>query len=176
MNLIDLIILIPIAIGAFAGFRKGFILEIVTLLALIIAVIGGFHFLHWGIEVLVDNFQLSGRFLPFLSFFLIFAGIVAFVVFIGKVIKKVVHMAFLGIVDRIAGAVFGALKLVFFFSILIWAFQAFGVEIPTHLQEDSFFYPILVSVAPVIVDLFGYIIPASSELLDEISSLLGFSK
>ena len=119
MSIIDIIILIPLAVGAFSGFRKGFILEIVTLLALILAVIGGFHFLHWGIAVLVDNFQLSGRFLPFLAFFLIFAGIVAFVVFIGKILKKVIHLAFLGIVDRIAGAVFGALKFVFFFSILI---------------------------------------------------------
>jgi len=176
LSLIDIIILIPLALGAFSGFRKGFILEIVTLLALILAVIGGFHFLHWGIAVLVDNFQLSGRFLPFLAFFLIFAGIVAFVVAIGKILKKVIHLAFLGIVDRIAGAVFGALKFVFFFSIVIWAFQVFGIETPQHLQEASFFYPILVNVAPVIVDLFGFIIPASSELLDEISGLLGFSK
>ena len=62
MNFIDIIILIPLAIGALGGFRKGFILEIVSLLALILAVIGGFQFLHWGISVLTENFQLSGKF------------------------------------------------------------------------------------------------------------------
>lgn len=175
MSFIDLIIVIPMALGAIGGFKKGFILEIITLLALILAVIGGFHFLHWGMSVLTDNFQLSGKFLPFLAFLLIFVGIVALVNAIGQVLKKVVHMAFLGGVDRIAGALLGAVKFVFFFSVLIWAFQIFGVELPQHLQDDSFFYTYIVAIAPATVDLFGFIIPASSELMDEISDLLNFS-
>ena len=38
MSFIDLIILIPLALGAIGGFKKEFILEVVTLLALILAV------------------------------------------------------------------------------------------------------------------------------------------
>ena len=112
-------------LGAIGGFKKGFILEIITLLALILAVIGGFHFLHWGMSVLTENFQLSGKFLPFLAFLLIFVGIVFIVNAIGQVVKKVIHMAFLGGIDRIAGALLGAVKFVFFFSVVIWVFQIF---------------------------------------------------
>ena len=163
------------ALGAIGGFKKGFILEIITLLALILAVIGGFHFLHWGMSVLTDNFQLSGKFLPFLAFLLIFVGIVAIVNAIGQVLKKVIHMAFLGGVDRIAGALLGAVKFVLFFSVLIWVFQIFGVELPQHLQDDSFLYTYVVAIAPATIDLFGFIIPASSELMDDISDLMNFS-
>lgn len=175
MSFIDLIILIPLAFGAIGGFRKGFILEIITLLALILAVIGGFHFLHWGMSVLSDNFQLSGRFLPFLAFVLIFVAIIAIVNAIGQALKKIIHMAFLGGIDRIAGAVLGALKFVFLFSILIWVFQVFGVEIPQHLQDDSFFYTYVVALAPATVELFSFIIPATSDLMDKISELMNFS-
>ena len=175
MSFIDLIILIPLAFGAMGGFRKGFILEIITLLALILAVIGGFHFLHWGMSVLSDNFQLSGRFLPFLAFVLIFVAIIAIVNAIGQALKKIIHMAFLGGIDRIAGAVLGALKFVFLFSILIWVFQVFGVEIPQHLQDDSFFYTYVVALAPATVELFSFIIPATSDLMDKISELMNFS-
>ena len=157
------------------GFKKGFILEIITLLALILAVIGGFHFLHWGMSVLTDNFQLSGRFLPFLAFILIFAGIVAIMNAIGQALKKIIHMAFLGGVDRIAGAVLGAIKFVFLFSILIWVFQVFGVELPEHLQDDSFLYTYVVALAPATVELFSFIIPASSDLMDDLSDLMNFS-
>ena len=157
------------------GFRKGFILEIITLLALILGVIGGFHFLHWGMSVLSDNFQLSGRFLPFLAFVLIFVAIIAIVNAIGQALKKIIHMAFLGGIDRIAGAVLGALKFVFLFSILIWVFQVFGVEIPRHLQDDSFFYTYVVALAPATVELFSFIIPATSDLMDKISELMNFS-
>lgn len=163
------------ALGAIGGFKKGFILEIITLLALILAVIGGFHFLHWGMSVLTENFQLSGKFLPFLAFLLIFVGIVFIVNAIGQVVKKVIHMAFLGGLDRIAGALLGAVKFVFFFSVVIWAFQIFGVELPQHLQDDSFLYTYVVAVAPATVELFGFIIPASSDLMDDISDLMNFS-
>lgn len=175
MSFIDLLILIPLALGAIGGFRKGFILEIITLLALILAVIGGFHFLHWGMSVLSENFQLSGKFLPFLAFLLIFVGIIAIVNAIGQALKKIIHMAFLGGFDRIAGAVLGALKFVFLFSILIWVFQVFGIEMPQHLQDDSFFYTYVVAVAPATVEIFGFIIPASTDLMDKISELMNLS-
>lgn len=175
MSIIDIIILVPLVVGALGGFRKGFVMEIVTLLALILAVIGGFHFLHWGISMLQEHFNLSGKFLPFLSFVLIFVAIVVLVNAVGKVLKKVLHMAFLGGVDKAAGAILGALKWLFFLSLVIWAFQVFGVETPKHLQEKSMLYGYVVGVAPAFVDMFGYIIPATSDLLDKMSELVNFA-
>ena len=150
-------------------------MEIVSLLALIVAVIGGFHFLHWGISMLQQHFDLSGRFLPFLSFILIFVAIVLVVNAVGKVLQKILQMAFLGGVDKAAGALLGALKWVFFLSLVIWAFQVFGVMVPEHLREKSLLYSYVVGVAPALVDLFGYIIPATSDLLDKISELINFA-
>ena len=85
-------------------------------------------------------------------------------------------MAFLGGVDKIAGAVLGGLKWIFFLSIIVWSFQVFGLEVPQHLQEKSLFFSFVVSIAPITVDLFGYIIPASSDLLDKISDLINFAE
>lgn len=175
MSIIDIIIVVPLVVGAISGFRKGFIMEIVSLLALILAVIGGFHFLHWGISMLQEHFDLSGRFVPFLSFVLIFVVIVILVNAVGKVLKKIMQMAFLGGLDKAAGALLGALKWLFFLSLIIWAFQVFGVQIPEHLREKSIFYSYVVGVAPAFVDIFGYIIPATSDLLDKISELINFA-
>lgn len=175
MSIIDIIILVPLIIGAIGGFKKGFVMEIVSLLALIIAVIGGFHFLHWGISLLKEHFDLSGKFLPFLSFILIFVAIVLIVNAVGKVLQKILQMAFLGGVDKAAGAVLGGLKWLFFLSLVIWAFQVFGVEVPEHLREKSMLYGYIVSVAPALVDIFGYIIPATSDLLEKISELVNFA-
>lgn len=175
MSIIDIIIVVPLAIGAISGFRKGFVLEIASLLALILAVIGGFHFLHWGISFLKENFDLTGKFLPFLSFLLIFVGIVLLVNAVGQVLKKVLHLAFLGGLDKTAGAILGGLKFVFFLSLIIWAFQVFGLELPKHLQEQSFLYHYIVGLAPATVDMFGFVIPATSDLLDKISELINFA-
>ena len=175
MSLIDIIIVVPLIIGAVSGFRRGFIMEVVSLLALILAVIGAFHFLHWGMQVLTENFQLTGKFLPFLAFILIFVAIVIVVNMIGKVLKKIIDMVLLGGLDKIAGGLLGALKWVFLLSVLIWIFQVFGLELPQHLRDESFLYMYVVGIAPATVEIFGFIIPASSDLLDKIADLLNFS-
>lgn len=175
MSIIDIIIIVPFAVGAISGFRKGFIVEVATLLALILAVIGGFHFLHWGIALLQDQFNLSGNFVPLLSFILIFIGIVLIVNLVGKVLKKLVDMVFLGALDKIAGALLGGLKFVFFLSLLIWAFTVFGIELPEPSREESLLYPYIVAIAPSTVEMFGFIIPATSNLLDKISELINFA-
>lgn len=175
MNIIDIILLVPLIIGAVTGFRKGFIMEVVSLLALILAIIGAFHFLHWGMQILTENFQISGKFLPFLAFILIFVGIVIIVNTLGKMLKKIVDMVLLGGVDKIAGGLLGALKYVFLFSVLIWIFQVFGFELPEHMRTDSYLYPYVVGLAPATIELFGLVIPASSDLLDKIADLLNFS-
>jgi membrane protein required for colicin V production len=102
-------------------------------------------------------------------------AIIAIVNAIGQALKKIIHMAFLGGIDKMAGAVIGALKFVFLFSILIWIFQVFGIEIPQHLQDDSFFYTYVVALAPATVELFSFIIPATSDLMDKIAELMNFS-
>ena len=172
MSIIDIVILVPLVLGAINGFKKGFVLEVASLLALILAVIGGFHFLHWGMAFLTEHFQLSGKFLPFAAFLLIFIGIVLLVNLVGKILSKVIRMAFLGSIDNIAGGLLGALKFVFFFSVLIWIFQVFGLVIPQHLQDESLLYPYVVAVAPATVDVFGFIIPATTDLMNNISTLL----
>jgi len=175
LSIIDIIIIVPLVIGAYSGYRKGFIMEVVSLLALILAVIGGFHFLHWGISLLHEHFNLSGRFMPVLSFILIFAAIVLVVNLVGKILKKVAQMAFLGGLDKVVGAILGGPKWVFFLSLVVWAFQVFGVEIPEHLQEKSLFYSYIIGLAPATVEIFSYLIPASANLLDKISELLNFA-
>ena len=44
MNYLDIIIIIPLIWGAYKGFRKGFIIEIASLIALILGIWGGINF------------------------------------------------------------------------------------------------------------------------------------
>ena len=120
MNLIDVVLVIPLVLGAFAGFKRGLVLEIVSFLALFLGIIGGFHFLHWGINLLHEQFQIAGKIVPFLAFLMIFTGIIVLVSIVGKALKKVVHMTPLGGVDTLVGAVIGAFKWAFMLSVFVW--------------------------------------------------------
>ena len=107
MNTVDIVLLIILLIGAIQGFRKGFVMEIVSILALILAIFVGFKLLYEGISFLRDQFHLSGNFLPYLSFILLFIGTILLVNIIGKAVKKLLDLTLLGGVDNIAGGILG---------------------------------------------------------------------
>lgn len=163
------------AIGAYHGFRRGFVLEIVSLLALILGVLGGFHLLHWGISMMDKHFHLIGKFIPLLSFVVIFVGIILLVNILGKVVSKIIHMALLGGVDKVGGAIFGFLKWGFMLSIALWLISVFSLPLPEHLKEGSRLYPYISAIAPEAAGLFGKILPATSDLFERLSELVSFA-
>ena len=53
MSTFDFFLAIPIAYGAFQGFRKGLLLELVSLVALVLAILGGLKLLDTALHVIV---------------------------------------------------------------------------------------------------------------------------
>jgi len=172
MNVLDIILLVPIIIGGVSGFKRGFIVGVISLLALVLGVFGGFYFLNWGVSILVNEFGLSGRMLPIIAFIIIFIGIIFIVNFIGKLLKKFVQMILLGGVDKLAGALVGAFMWVFLMSALIWMASVFKISFPIEWQQESLLYDYVVPVAPSFAGLLDGIIPAVSDIFDGLRELL----
>ena len=172
MSTLDIILLALILFGAYNGFRKGFILEVLSVVAFILAIIGGFKLLHWGMDVLDDHFSINGHLLPYISFIIIFVGIIVLVNLLGKTLKKIVEMALLGPVDKIAGAIVSAIKWAFGLSIIIWLTDSFGVSFFNNWAEDSVIYSYLLPVAPVVVESISALLPFAQDLFESIRETL----
>jgi membrane protein required for colicin V production len=163
---IDIIIAIPLLIGALSGFRKGLILEIAGFLALILGLIGGIKLLDFGIRFLSENFHIQSSWLPVIAFLLIFIVIILIVHSIGWILKKMMSLIFLGWIDRISGAVLGVLKWAFTVSALIWLFSHIGMEISEQNKADSLLYPYVVAFAPKVFSWISEIFPSFTVLLE----------
>lgn len=172
MNTLDFILVLPILIGAYGGFKKGFIVGAISLLALILGVFGGFYFLNWGVSILISEFGLTGKLIPILAFVVIFIGIIIIVNLIGKLLKKFVHMILLGGVDKLAGALMGALMWTFFVSSLIWVIGVFNITFPDGWVEDSLIISYIKPVAPTLASMLDGVIPAVSDIFDGLSELI----
>lgn len=172
MNTLDIILAVPILLGAYGGFKKGFIVGVISLLALILGVFGGFYFLNWGVSILISEFGLTGKLIPILAFVAIFIGIIFIVNFIGKLLKKFVQMILLGGVDKLAGALMGALMWAFFMSSLIWVAGVFNVGFIDGWVKDSMLYHYVQPVAPALASLLDGVIPAVSDIFDGLSELI----
>ena len=142
MIILDWCICIPLAWGAYRGFRNGFIFEIAILLALLMGFVGGGRLAHLGADYLRNTFHLSSQYLYPLSFLTIFILIVALVVLFSKLLGGAVNMIALGLVNRIAGLGFGIAKWATALSILVHLLNCCPpFSIPQ--QGESLLYPYL---------------------------------
>lgn len=147
-------------------------MEIVTILALILGIIGGFKLLHSGMDFLDQHFDINGTILPYVSFILIFVLIVILVNLLGKSIKKVLDMTLLGNFDNLVGSIIGFLKWAFAISVIIWISSGFGLDFPADWTHNSFLFPFVEAVAPKVIEWLGAVFPFLEGMVDSVKEML----
>ena len=143
MNYFDIIIIIPLIWGAYKGFRKGFIIEIASLIALALGVWGGIKFSAISAKYLSEVFDISEKIMPLISFAVTFILIVIAVFMLARMLQKIIKMVALGLVNKIAGALFGALKFILIISVGLSLINTVDAQIrfiEPEMKESSLLY------------------------------------
>ncbi|WP_107039089.1 CvpA family protein [Brumimicrobium mesophilum] len=143
MNFVDIVILVPLLYAAWVGFRKGLIIEVFTLLALLVGIYAGIHFSDWTSNLIKDKINIEGRYLPVVAFTLTFLGVGAMVYFAGKMIERMLKVVNLSPVNKILGLFFGVIKMLYTLSILIILIETYderGNFIPKDVKNESYLY------------------------------------
>ena len=154
MNTLDIIFCIPLAWAAYAGFKKGLIIEITSLLALGLGIYGATRFSDFVGEFLVSELDLQTNYISIISFIVTFLGIVVMVYIIGKTVERIVDMVALKMINKVLGLVFGVLKVGLILSVLIMIVQSFDKNqnlVTASLKEESMLYTPLSTLAVVAV-------------------------
>ncbi len=168
MSMLDIIILVPLVIGAWKGFRDGLIVELFSFLALILGIVGGFKLLHVVMEFMREKWDINGEWLPILAFLLIFVAIIVLTNIVGKTLSKLVNVTFLGVFDKLGGAVLAVFKWALGISVLIWILNRMDLELPNEWIGDSMIYPYLEPMAEYMWDLVSYIFPVAGDFFEQI--------
>lgn len=165
LNTLDLIMLIPLAWGAFNGYRKGLLVEIVAVIAFVVAMIVGFKFLAFGIDLLSPYIsrEVARKILPWLGFSIIFFPTVYMINQMGFAIRRSLKFSVLGTFDSVAGAAVGLFTWVFGISVILWLFSYMGVKIPARQLDGAFLYPHIRPIAPKVMDKAAVWVPQGIE-------------
>ncbi|MBT3386248.1 MAG: CvpA family protein [Prolixibacteraceae bacterium] len=153
MNYIDIVLGLLLAFSAINGFRKGLIVELASLAALILGIWGAIEFSDITSEFLVENFNMNSDHLNIISFVVTFVGIVILVHIVGNVVNKLVETVMLGFVNKLAGLVFGILKSALILSIILVVFDKIDEEVEILSSEskaESRLYEPIRNLAPSI--------------------------
>src|SRR5450432_1394211 len=103
--IIDISFVFIMILAIFKGLRKGLILGIFSLLAFIIGLAAALKLSSVVAAYLQKNGVAASRWLPVISFLLVFIVVILLVGLGAKLIKKTIDFAMLGWFDRVGGMV-----------------------------------------------------------------------
>lgn len=155
INYLDLIFGGLILFGAFKGFRKGVIVELASLLALVLGIYGAIQFSGFVADQLVIYIDWDKRYVDLAAFGLTSVAIILGVSLLGKILTSLAKLVMLNGINRMLGLLFGGMKLAVFSGvILIFLMKAnalFGF-IPTEIIEQSLLCDSLLGLGEWIFD------------------------
>jgi membrane protein required for colicin V production len=161
---IDIALIIIFLIGAFSGYRKGFLSELFSLLGIVLGILAGFKLMGAAMLMLDENYKVDEKILPYVAFGVVFIIVVIIVSLLGKLLKSSLEKTVLGKADQVAGSILGILKAAFMASVVLWIVSSVEIEIPEKWSEGSWLYPFTASLAPEITNWIAEIFPVFSDL------------
>lgn len=168
MSVIDIVLVALLLFGMIRGFIKGFFVEIASLLALVAGVYGAIHFSDFAATFLQDKTEWNEKTINIVAFAITFVIIVLAIALAGKALTKLANFASLGILNKLLGGLFGALKIGLILSVILIVFDSMNSTVPftdEHTIEDSILYAPVKSLAPMI---FPTILNKKRELEEEL--------
>ena len=158
MNFIDYSIIIFTILFVINGYRKGIIISLASIIALILGIYAAVYFSNYLDATLMEHLNPSRLWLPILSFTITFMLVVIAILIMAKLAEKVVDVVGFGIINHIGGAVLGFVKGILLISILLFIITSLDPKGKWLTREDkkgSFFYHRVSDVFPRLMKTFG---------------------
>ena len=136
MGVIDIVLGALILFGLVRGFMKGLFVEVASLVALVAGVYGAIHFSNFAAEFLQTKTEWNEKTINITAFAITFIVIVLAIALAGKALTKLADFAALGIINKLLGGVFGALKIALILSVVLNIFDKMNNTI-TFIDEEN---------------------------------------
>lgn len=153
MSIIDIVLAALLLFGFIRGLFKGLFVEIASLVALVLGVYGAIHFSYFAADLLESKVDWNEKTINIVAFAITFVIIVLAISLAGKALTKLADFAALGLLNKLLGGVFGALKIGLILSVLLIVFNKLNNTLPFMEKEDleeSVLYKPVKSLAPMI--------------------------
>lgn len=165
VNYLDIIILLNLGLAAWSGFKKGFVLEVFSLLAFFGGLYIAMHSSEFATDWLRNNMEIKAELLPAAGFAATFLAVAIGIHLLGSVVNKAIDLAALSLLNKAFGAIFGVLKMLLIMGVVLLILESFSSLIPwpsNELKEGSLLYRELQELGLILVPEIE-----NSELLDQ---------
>lgn len=143
MSFIDIIFAALLGYAIYKGLKNGLFVEVASLLALVVGIFVAIKFSHIIRAVIETKVSWDPKYIEITAFALTFIVVVIVIHLSAKLLTKIVDFAYLGWINRLAGAGFSVLKTILALSIVILLFEKVNVNnmlVKQETLDESIFY------------------------------------
>ena len=168
----DVIGLLLILVLSMSGLKKGLIDGVLKIVGVYAAIYASMHYNHYGSLFIAPLISIPEAYQTTAGFVVVFVLVMYSFTFMAWLLRMLVKSLHLGIVDRLGGISFGAMKAGLILSAVVWAFAMVPPSLRGDWQQHSKLYPLVEIFAAQMVDLFS--LEDELALLQEtVGSLMG---
>lgn len=169
MPIFDIIILLFAVFYFFKGYRTGFILSIVKVIALLLGVLIAIHFSGWLSKQLFQESEgWLARFFPMISYLILFTLVVWGSKLLGSFIQKAISIPIAGTLNRLMGGIIYVLIFAIIASSFIWLGSHMGIWNPAT-SESTMTFKYIQPIAPKVFENIGVILPFAKDTFQQLN-------
>ena len=173
---LDIIVAIILILAAIKGYRQGLIVALFSVIAFIVGLAAALKLSVVVAGYIGDAVKISDKWLPIISFAVVFLIVVLLVRLGARFIEKSVELAMLGWLNKLGGILLYAGLYLLIFSILIFYADQLGFIKP-ETKTDSVTYSYIQPWGPKLMDGIGNIIPVFKGMFQDLEDFFdGVSK
>lgn len=170
--ILDILLIITLVLAVIKGFRRGFILGIFSLLAIIIGLAAAIKLSAVVASHISGSVNVSNRWLPVISFAIVFIGVVLLVRLGAILIQKSMEVAMMGWLNRLAGILLYVVIYVIVYSIFLFYAEQIKLIKPETIQA-SVTYHYVQPWGPAAINALGWLLPFFRNMFTELQSFFG---
>ena len=174
VRVIDIVLAVVLVWGGYKGYKKGFVLEIISMVIFLV----GIMLLFYGITKLFkftqeeSYLQESLKPTSFLFYIVAFIGLALLTNSIGKKLRSSVSYSIFGDLDSFVGLLLGVVKYAIFLSLIIWLCNRVGYQLPAEATADSQLYPLMKKFQPWLIETGGQLAPVVDKMFNQMQDVL----
>lgn len=143
MNFIDIVFAVLLCYALYKGIKNGLFVELASLIALVAGIFIAIKFSYVLKNILETKVSWEPKYIEITAFALTFLLVVIVIHLSAKLLIKIADFAYLGWMNKLAGAVFSTLKTILLLSIVILLFEKVNsnnILVKQQTLDESIFY------------------------------------
>jgi len=170
--ILDLILAVIIVLAIIKGFRRGLIVGLFSLIAIVIGLAAAIKLSAVVAGYIGKAVKISDQWLPIISFAVVFFIVVLLVRLGANAIQKMVETVMLGWINRLGGIIFYIAIYTTIFSVLLFYAEQLQIIKPAT-KEKSITYSYVQPLGPKAINAIGTVVPVFKDMFKELQDFFG---